>query len=199
MVSAVVLAAGQSKRMGTKKELLRICGRPMMQMVVETLLESAVDEVIVVLGHRADEVGSTLSEYSDPRLELIGNPEYREGMGTSLAHGVRACSWGTNAIVVALGDVPFVTPELVDALIKAHAAGAGIVVPVFAGRRGHPVILDSSYREALEELKGDAGARALLDEEKDAVALVELRDDGFLVDIDEREDYEAVKEGIGPR
>lgn len=197
MVSAVVLAAGESKRMGSKKELLHIAGRPMIQMVVENLLKASVDEVIVVLGHMADDVGVALSHYTDPRLELVGNRNYKRGMGTSLAHGVSACSWGTEAIVVALGDAPFFRPETVDALIGAHAAGARIATPVFAGRRGHPILLDGHFRDSLEELRGDAGARELLEREKDLIVEIELDDGGFLVDIDEPEDHEAVKDGAG--
>jgi molybdenum cofactor cytidylyltransferase len=120
-------------------------------------------------------------------------------MGTSLAQGVRACAWGTEAVVVALGDAPFFSPGDVDALIDAHAGGAAIAVPVFQGRRGHPVVLDSSFRDEMEELDGDAGARHILEREAGSVVEVELPDDGFLVDVDEPEDYEAVKNGIEAR
>jgi molybdenum cofactor cytidylyltransferase len=199
MVSAVVLAAGESKRMGEKKELLPIAGEPMIRTVVEKLLTSrSLDEVIVVLGDRADDVGRALAGVSDERLELIGNQRFREGMGTSLAQGVRACSWGTDAIVVALGDAPFFSVEQVDALIEAHAGGAAIAVPVNAGRRGHPVLLDGAYRGELEELSGDAGARDTLEREAASVVEVAVADDAFLVDIDDRDDYEAVKEGLVP-
>jgi molybdenum cofactor cytidylyltransferase len=197
MVSAVVLAAGESKRMGRKKELLPVAGEPMIRMVVDRLLGSAkIDEVIVVLGHRADEVGGALAGVTDERLELIGNGRYAEGMGTSLALGVAACSWGTDAILIALGDAPFFRTEDVDALIDAHAGGAAIAVPVSGGRRGHPVLLSGSYAAELEELAGDSGARGILERDAGAVVPVEINDEGFLVDIDDRDDYEAVKGGI---
>lgn len=200
MVSAVVLAAGESKRMGEKKELLPVSGEPMIRAVVGKLLRSEkVDEVIVVLGDRADKVGRALAGVTDERLELVGNRRFREGMGTSLAQGVSACSWGTDAILIALGDAPFFTVELLDALIDAHAAGARIAVPVNAGRRGHPVVLDGSYRGELEELKGDAGARDTLERDAASIVEVEVGDDAFLVDIDDTDDYEAVKEGLAPR
>jgi molybdenum cofactor cytidylyltransferase len=200
MVSAVVLAAGESKRMGEKKELLPIAGEHMIRVVVEKLLRSSkVDEVIVVLGNRADDVGRALAGVTDERLELVGNRRFREGMGTSLAQGVRACSWGTDAILIALGDAPFFTVENVDALIDAHAAGAAIAVPLSGGRRGHPVVFDGAHRGELEELGGDTGARDILEREAAAVAEVEIEDDAFLVDIDDRDDYEAVKEGLTPR
>jgi molybdenum cofactor cytidylyltransferase len=117
-------------------------------------------------------------------------------MGTSLAQGVRACSWGTDAIVVALADAPFFRTEDVEALLSAHADGSLIAVPVFQGRRGHPVLMDGSFREELEGLEGDAGARHVLERESDSVREVAVDDDGFLVDIDEPDDYEAVKDGI---
>lgn len=199
MVSAVVLAAGESKRMGEKKELLPIAGEHMIRVVVEKLLRSTkVDEVIVVLGDRADDVGRALAGVTDERLELVGNRRFREGMGTSLAQGVRGCSWGTDAIVVALGDAPFFTVEQVEALIDAHAAGASIAVPVSGGRRGHPVVFDGAYRGELEGLEGDAGARDTLERDTASVVEIEIGDDAFLVDIDDRDDYEAVKAGLTP-
>jgi len=198
MLSAVVLAAGESKRMGDKKELLPIDGEPMVRTVVSKLLASTkVDEVIVVLGHRADDVGAQLAGVADERIELVGNTRYAEGMGTSLAQAVRACSWGTEAMIVTLADAPFFRTEDVDALIDAHAHGAVIAVPVYQGRRGHPVVIDCAYREEMEELSGDAGARHILEREAESVVEVEMPDDGFLVDIDEPDDYEAVKDGIG--
>lgn len=200
MVSAVVLAAGESKRMERKKELLPVAGEPMIRTVVSKLLGSRnVEEVIVVLGHEANAVGAALSGITDERLELIGNARYSEGMGTSLAHAARACAWGAEAIAVVLGDAPFFRTEDLDALVDAHADGAAIAVPVFQGRRGHPVVLDSSFREEMEGLTGDAGARHILERESASVVEVELTDDGFLVDIDDPDDYEAVKNGIGTR
>lgn len=197
MVSAVILAAGESKRMGEKKELLPIAGEPMVRLVVEQVLRSwKVDEVIVVLGDGANEVGAALSGLSDGRIEFVGNARYAEGMGGSLATGVRACSWGSEAVAVILADAPFFSTELLDELIDANAKGGRIVVPVSGGRRGHPVLLDGSYRRELEQLEGDAGARNILERDASEIVEVEVDDDWFLVDIDSREDYEAVKDGI---
>jgi len=145
MASAVVLAAGESKRMGMKKEVLPIDGEPMIKHVVGRLLASTkIDEVIVVLGGQADEVGTSLAGVLDERLELVGNARYAEGMGTSIAQGVRACSWGASPILIVLGDTPFFVTDDVDALIAAHAGGARIAVPVLDGRRGSPLLLDCS-------------------------------------------------------
>jgi molybdenum cofactor cytidylyltransferase len=197
MVSAVVLAAGESKRMGRKKEVLPVGGEPMVRLVVSKLLDSRkIDEVIVVLGHKADDVGAALSGITDERIELVGNRRYQEGMGTSLAQGASSCSWGTGAFVVALGDAPFFRTEEVDRLIDAHAAGASIAVPTREGRRGHPVLLDGRFREKLEALDGDTGARRILEANEDQVKAVEMDSDDFLVDVDGPDDYEAVKDGI---
>jgi len=198
MVSAVVLAAGESKRMRDKKEILPIAGVPMIRMVVDSLLASdKIDEVVVVLGSRANEVGQALCGIGDERVDLVANREFQRGMGTSLAQGVHACSWGTRAIIVALGDAPFFRTEDVDVLIDAHAKGARLVAPSFSGKRGHPVLLDASFRSELESLEGDSGARHILEREAGHVVEIELPDDGFLVDIDEWDDYVAVKAGIG--
>ncbi len=198
MISAVVLAAGESRRMGKKKELLPIKGTPMIRLVVDKLLASIkIDEVIVVLGAHADEVGLALSGIIDERLELVGNRRFSDGMGTSLARGVSACSWGTDGIFVVLGDAPFFRVEDVDRLVDSHSHGGAIVVPVRAGRRGHPILIDGSYREELEDLDGDAGARHILERDADRIVEVAIDADGFLVDIDEADDYEAVKNGMG--
>jgi molybdenum cofactor cytidylyltransferase len=172
----------------------------MIRIVVTKLLESRkVDEVIVVLGHLANEVGSALAGVTDDRLELIGNRRHSEGMGTSLAQGASACSWGTDAIVVALADAPFFRVSDLDRLIGVQAEGGGIAVPAFEGRRGHPVVLDATFREELEGLSGDTGARRILEDNEDRVREVELDDDGFLVDVDDPDDYAAVRDGIEPR
>jgi molybdenum cofactor cytidylyltransferase len=200
MVSAIVLAAGESTRMGSKKELMPIAGEPMIRMVVSKLLASdRIDELIVVLGHGANEVGAALAGLGEERLELVGNRRFAEGMGTSLALGASACSWGTDAIIVALADMPFFHTRDVEALIDAHDSGAAIVVPASKGRRGHPVLFDRSYREELEQLSGDGGAKHVLERASKDVREVELADDAFLVDVDDPEDYAAVKDGIEPR
>jgi len=183
--------------MGTKKEVLPVAGEPMIRRVVSTILESPrVGEVIVVLGYRANDVGEALAGVTDERVELVGNVRFSEGLGTSLAQGVRACSWKTDSILIFLADAPFFKAEDVERLIDAHENGAGIAVPVHGGRRGHPVLIGGAYRDVLEGLTGDAGARHLIEKEAEHVVEVELPDDAFLVDVDERDDYEAVRDGI---
>jgi len=197
MASAVVLAAGESKRMGMKKEVLPIDGEPMIKHVVGRLLASTkIDEVIVVLGGQADEVGTSLAGVLDERLELVGNARYAEGMGTSIAQGVRACSWGASPILIVLGDTPFFVTDDVDALIAAHAGGARIAVPVLDGRRGSPLLLDGAYREELEKLSGDTGASSLVERESAHVVEVGRDDEGFLIDVNTMDDYQAVKAGL---
>jgi molybdenum cofactor cytidylyltransferase len=197
MASAVVLAAGESKRMGMKKEVLPIDGEPMVRHVVGRLLTSKkIDEIVVVLGEQADEVGGALAGVLDERVELIGNPRYREGVGTSIAHGVRACSWGASPILIVPGDTPFFTTDDIDALVDAHSKGAKIVAPVFRGRRGYPLLFDGVYREELEEMAGDAGADELFEREAPEVVEVERPEEGFLVDVNTMDDYQAVKAGL---
>ncbi len=169
----------------------------MVRLVVEKLLGSSrVDEVIVVLGEDADSVGAALAGVIDERIELVGNRRFAEGMGTSLAQGVSACSWGTDAILIAHADSPFFRTEDVDRLIDAHLRGAVIAAPTNGGRRGHPVLMDGTFRDELEDLSGDAGARDILEREADRIVEIELDHEGFLVDIDTPDDYEAVKDGI---
>ncbi|MBD3367607.1 MAG: NTP transferase domain-containing protein [Candidatus Eisenbacteria bacterium] len=197
MASAVVLAAGESKRLGMKKEVLPIDGVPMIRQIVGRLLDSKkIDEVVVVLGAEADEVGTSLAGVLDERLELVGNARYTEGVGSSIGQGVSACSWEASPILIVPGDTPFFTTDDVDALVDAHSQGARIAVPVLDGRRGHPQLFDGSYREELESLSGDSGARDIVEKEGEAVVEVERDDEGFLIDVDTMDDYQAVKAGL---
>ncbi len=197
MASAVVLAAGESKRMGMKKEVLPVDGEPMIRHVVGRLLESKkIDEVIVVLGSEADEVGTSLAGVLDERVELVGNARYSEGVGASIAQGVAACSWEASPILIVPGDTPFFRTEDVEALIDAHSRGARIAVPALDGRRGYPQLFDGSYREELERLKGDTGASDLIERNASDVVEVERDHEGFLVDVNTMDDYQAVKAGL---
>jgi molybdenum cofactor cytidylyltransferase len=197
MASAVVLAAGESKRMGMKKEVLPIDGEPMIRLIVEVLLSSRkVTEVVVVLGAHADDVGMALAGVLDERLELVGNAAYAEGMGTSIARGVNACSWEASPILIVSGDTPFLTVGDVDALIDAHAGGARIAVPALDGRRGYPLLFDGAYREELEGLTGDDDPGELLGRGADGVVEVPRDHEGFLVDVNTMDDYQAVKAGL---
>lgn len=186
-VSALLLAAGESQRMGRLKQLLPLGGSTLIEVVLENLLRSRLQEVIVVLGFGAEEIR--------PRVEAKGvrvavNPRYKEGMASSLRVGLDALDPRAEGILVALADQPFIPPEVIDRLIEAfQGTSKGIVVPTFQGRRGHPVIFHRRYMEELRSLSGDQGGRELLHRNPEDLLEVEVDCPGVITDIDTLEDY----------
>lgn len=186
-VSALLLAAGESQRMGRLKQLLPLGGSTLIEVVLENLLRSRLQEVIVVLGFGAEEIR--------PRVEAKGvrvavNPRYKEGMASSLRVGLDALDPRAEGILVALADQPFIPPEVIDRLIEAfQGTSKGIVVPTFQGRRGHPVIFHRRYMEELRSLSGDQGGRELLHRNPEDLLGVEVDCPGVITDIDTLEDY----------
>ncbi|MBW2289795.1 MAG: nucleotidyltransferase family protein [Deltaproteobacteria bacterium] len=192
-VSGVVLAAGASTRMGRPKQLLEIAGRLLLQHVVDAALASSLDEVIVVLGHRADEVEAALRLGS--RARAVVNPEFAAGQITSLRCGLAAANPAARAAAVLLGDQPTLRSEAIDDMIAAFlAAGARAARPVYpdaGGRPGHPVLLAREIFHELDPLHGDQGARTLFSEPRPGVLEVPVAGQPP-PDIDTPEDFTRI-------
>ncbi len=186
-VAAVVLAAGQSSRMAPRHKLLvaDASGRAMVARVVDSVLASRARPVIVVTGHRADEIRAALAGRP---VGFVTAADYAEGLSASLRAGLAAVPASAAAALVVLGDMPLVTAASLDRLIEAYDAEEGrlIVAPSHGGETGNPILWDRRFFAAMMALRGDAGARALLRQHADAVAQVEL-DDTVLRDFDTAE------------
>lgn len=186
-VSAVVLAAGRSTRMGPVNKLLAPLalhdGRVMVRAVVDKLEGSSVRPVIVVTGHEANRVEEALAGTG---VRLVHNPEYREGLSGSIRAGLIALPESTQAAVICLGDMPLVTSKHVDKLVAAFdpAEGREICVPVFEGKRGNPVLFARRFFEEITVVRGDVGARHLIGEYEEYVCEVAMDDRAVLVDVD---------------
>ena len=188
MISGIVLAAGESKRMGRTKQLLAFGSSTILEHVVESLLRSKIGELILVLGH---ESGPIKARFEGVPIKMTLNPDYRQGMSTSIKSGVLSARPDSQACLIALGDQPLIRTEVVDRLISAYKeSGKGIAVPVFEGLAGHPVIFDRKYREDLLALTGDKGGRAIIDAYPDDVLQVEVDSSSVIYDIDKWEDYQ---------
>ena len=194
MIAAVVPAAGGSTRMGRPKMLLPLAGRTVLATVVARLLEAPLDRVVVVLGREAGEVRARAGLPDDPRVAVVENPGWRDGLSSSVVRGLHACP-EAGAVLVALGDQPGVEPEVVRRLVEAWRAGSRLAVPVRGGRTGHPALFDRSLRDELLALTGDVGARAVLIRHWDEAARV---DAPIPADLDREEDYRAFVEGRPP-
>jgi CTP:molybdopterin cytidylyltransferase MocA len=190
-VAAILLAAGSSTRFGGEKLLAAWRGRPLYEHALEALLASpAVAETLVVV-----QPGFALPP-ARPRCRFVVNPGHAEGMGASLRAGVRAAPADADAYLVALADMPGITPALIASLVACHAAAdTPIVVPACGGRRGHPVIFGAGLREALLAVAGDVGAREIIRAHPEWVREFETGDEAVLFDVDRPADLAAQEGG----
>jgi molybdenum cofactor cytidylyltransferase len=204
MVSAVVLAAGMSTRMGRNKLLLTFRDKPLVVHAVDTLFASEVGEIIVVLGHESEKVwdrledneGRASKEGQRPRVRLVENPGYREGLSTSVRTGVQAVSAEADAIMIYLADQPLLEAADVNRIIAAFATAKKesktIVVPFFKGERGNPVILDASLRDSILGIVGDVGCKGVIKRYPEKVYAIEMENDHVVRDVDDVPAYERL-------
>ncbi|HEU5016796.1 MAG TPA: molybdopterin-binding/glycosyltransferase family 2 protein [Pseudolabrys sp.] len=195
-VAALVLAAGRSTRMGAVNKLIaEIGGKPLVRIAAEQALASHATPVIVVTGHQREKVEAALA---DLPVRLVHNPDYAEGLGTSLKAGIAAVPEDIDGAVVCLGDMPHVDAELIDKLIAAFdpERGAFVVVPSIEGRRGNPVLWSRRFFPDLMQIQGDVGARHLIGGYAEAVVEVPVNGAAALTDVDTPESLSAVKAEI---
>jgi molybdenum cofactor cytidylyltransferase len=190
-IAAILLAAGRSRRMGAFKPLLPFGDRSVVEACVSNLQEAGVGEVVVVVGHRAEEVRAALADFEFVRFAT--NDEPGSEMGLSVARGVGALGEGVGAALVALVDHPAVPPSAIRSLIGARErTGARLVVPEWNGRGGHPVIVDSSLREELLRVAPARGLRALFDAHREEVLRVPAASPYVVRDMDTWDEYVAL-------
>ena len=192
-IGAVLLAAGQSRRMGGPNKLLaEIEGVPMVARVAQRLLASRARPIIAVLGNKADEIDRALGKLP---VERVRNPDFAEGLSTSLRRGIAALPPDLDGALVCLGDMPLVTGRHVDRLLAAFnpLEGRAIIVPTRRGKRGNPVLWAKHFFPEMTQIAGDVGARHLIGEHAELVAEVEMDDDAILVDIDTPEALAALR------
>jgi molybdenum cofactor cytidylyltransferase len=186
-VVGVLLAAGTSSRFGAANKLLAdLEGEALVRHGARALLDSAVGRVLVVVGHEAGAVRDALDGLD---VEFVGNPDFADGQSASVRAGAAAAATtDADAAVFLPGDMPFVAAAAVDALRRAYLAGAGTALAAaHEGRRGNPVLFDRRHFEALRDVTGDVGGRAVL-LGSDRAALVETGDPGVRIDVDTRAD-----------
>jgi len=184
----MVLAAGQSRRMGTQKLLLPFQGQPLVARVVDELLRSPVDQVFVVVGNDRDSIAEALA---DRRVHFVTNTHGEEEMLYSVRCGLIAMPEESVAAMVALGDQPGITADVVAELVRSfHDTNRGIVVPTYKGKRGHPLLFAMHYRDEILTRHEGRGLRGLLDTHPQDVCELEVATVGILEDIDLPDDYQ---------
>ena len=187
MIWAVILAAGESRRMGTQKLLLPFGDATVIESVVLTALASRVDRVLAVLGADRDAVRQKLEPFG---IDFVINENFVKGMLSSVQAGFAALPPAAEAAVVMLSDQPFLPAGVVDAVVEAfRRSGKGIVVPAFQGRRGHPVLIGLKYRDEVLALDPTDGLRRLMRAHPDDIFEAAVEDANILRDMDVPEDY----------
>jgi molybdenum cofactor cytidylyltransferase len=204
MVSAVVLAAGMSTRMGQNKLLLNFREKPLIVHAVDTLLASDIDEVIVVLGHETERmrdqlersIGLANKAAPEKPVRLVQNPDYQNGLSTSVRTGVEAVSRQANGIMIYLADQPLLEPDDVNRIVAGFTAAKevnkSIVVPFFRGERGNPVILDASLRDSILGIVGDVGCKGVIKRYPEKVYAIEMENDHVVRDVDDVQAYKRL-------
>lgn len=194
-VSAVVLAAGTSTRMGRAKQLLPLGGATVLAQTIENVRAAALHEIVLVLGASAEAIRRQLPPSVIASLKIVMNPGYGQGMASSLRVGLSHVDAGSDAALIVLGDQPFIQPQTVHQIMDGyHRTRAPIIIPSYQGNRGNPVLLDRSVFSEVMALEGDIGCRAIFINHLNAIIKVEVEDPGVLLDIDSEDDYERSKQ-----
>ncbi|MBL6781584.1 MAG: nucleotidyltransferase family protein [Alphaproteobacteria bacterium] len=200
-ICGILLAAGQSKRMGKANKLLMPAdnsNQPMIRRIANTMLASGLDEVMVILGHDANLIAAALS---DMPLDLHEYSDYAEGMSGSIRHGLSHINARTTDVMIMLGDMPNITVPLVNDLIRHHkrltqpdeAITLPIIAePVIADRTAHPVIWGQRFFPMLEQITGDKGGRDIIKTHPEAINPLAINDSRCFLDVDTPDDLKNI-------
>ena len=194
-IAALVLTAGTSSRMGSNKLLADMGGRPLIVRTVQNILASQVNKVFVVTGHQADEIRAALQSED---VEFAHNSEFASGLASSVGVGVTAAK-DFDGVLICLGDMPLVSPQILDKMIETYdfSQGRDLVVPTYEGKFGNPVLWGSRYFPELTALRGDRGARELIDRYRERVIGIEVGDEAVALDADTPEALARIKSIAG--
>lgn len=189
-VSAIVLAAGESRRMGAQNKLhLPIDGVPLIRRTLETLLASELDEIIVVVGHEHRATQSLLYRL---KVLTVYNEDYRSGQMSSVHCGLAALTHANSGVMIALGDQPAITVDDINFLINAfhQRNDREIIIPTFEGKRGNPIIVSPKSRTDILSGKRNLGCRKFIEKNPDLVKFIAMKSPGVTIDLDTADEYE---------
>lgn len=188
-VAAILLAAGQSRRMGAFKPLLPFGDKTVIECCIDYLREGGVKSIVVVLGHRAKDVQEKLAQRP---VRFAFNKDPHSEMGASIAAGIRELPDMAQATLIALSDHPGIPATVVSSLIEAWGKGARLVMPTWQDRGGHPVLVDQSFRSELLSLSSSGGLKAFFDAHRNEVQRLPVDSPFIARDIDTWDDYRAL-------
>ncbi|MEM3616075.1 MAG: nucleotidyltransferase family protein [Candidatus Methanomethylicia archaeon] len=191
MITAIILAAGYSKRFGRNKLLEPIAGKPMIRWTLEATLNSMINEVVVVLGFEAERVYEVIK---DLKCRVIVNLEYDIGMSSSVKCGVRSIMSRSEAVLIIPGDYPFIEVETINNVIKKYReTHAPIIIATYNGRRGHPILIGRElFQEVLEINEESMGLKAVIRRHENEIVYADAKGMGAITDIDSPEDLKKL-------
>jgi molybdenum cofactor cytidylyltransferase len=188
MICAIVLAAGCSSRMGTQKLLLPFGDSTIISHIVNQFLKSKITKINVVVGHQAEQV---TTELSDKPVAIIHNPEYKSGMLSSVRAGIRDIPQDCAAVLIALGDQPSITTNLIDKMVRYFSTtNKKIIVPIYNGKRGHPILFSTAFKNEILTNFDDIGLRGILQAHNSDVYEMIFSDRSVISDMDYPRDYQ---------
>jgi len=190
---AMILAAGQSSRMGAFKPLLPFGDKTVIESTIDYLSGAGVETIVVVVGHREDEIKKHLN---NRLLNFITNPDLHSAMATSIISGLRALPPEVQAVLITPVDLPAVPIEVVRQLINEWRDGARLVIPTNGGRGGHPVLIDLSFRAELLQLDPNLGLKCFFDAHREEVKRVVVDSNYIARDMDTWDDYRSLHEEV---
>jgi len=193
MIAGLILAAGESSRMGVDKALLTYRGRTFLETILQNLREAGIDRVVVVLGHHAEEIKQAVNLHG---AQVVVNQDYQQGQTSSLQAGLRALKDADlEAVILCLVDYPAVSAEVVKRLLASfRKSGAPVIIPTCKNQRGHPVIIGRALFQELLDLSPAEGANSLIRRYRDVTQYVEVGESGILLDVDDPETYHRLGE-----
>jgi len=187
MVWAMILGAGESKRMGKSKLLLPFGNKAIIETVIANVSSSKADETLVVLGSGWEKIEKKIKKLP---VKITVNPDFKKGMLSSVLCGLKALPEDAQAFLVLLGDQPAVSTEVINEIIDAFKrTKKGIVLPIHKNDRGHPVLIDMKYRDEVKRLSPEVGLRGLVYNHPEDILEVKVKTSSILQDIDNPEDY----------
>jgi len=188
MISAILLAAGQSKRMNGENKLTKeIQGTPLIKHSVKNILASSIDELIVVLGHQKETIEKLINK--NEKIKFVFNKEFESGIASSIKTGLNNLSENTEAFFICLGDMPMVNPNIYNQLIKSINKRE-IIVPTYKGQQGNPVLFSKSMKEKIINISGDVGAKKILELNKDKILNLEINDQCVTKDFNTQDSFD---------
>ena len=198
--AGIILAAGMSKRFGKPKQLLQLGGRFMVEWVLDAALNSRLEKIFLVLGHRYEDILREVGAKTEhPKIRVVVNHEYREGLSASLRAGVLEIGSAYPSAMFLLGDQPLVDSKTIDHLLERfRMSDKTIGVPVFGNRRGNPAIFANRYYPRLLDIKGDIGARRIIQDHPAEVLEVPVENPRCFFDVDTAEDFQKLSRSVTP-